>query len=781
MAQNKYKNSSFDDFHTILGKYLSRMRDVSLRDGQQSWDANRWKNDHILCVLKAYDHFAKTIYDYTGFKVPEAELSGGGEYLQPARFLGEDPFDNLKSRSSVAQNVGIMSLYRGRQAFGFLPVSDEIQYYAILQSAMLGNNILRSFDMMNDIENIKVSFDAFLKVREKQIASGCTRESALKYEFAICYMSAPAKGNAAYSHHDYADLITLFLQYAKEQALNVFPEDDLSTFLSVVCKDYGGQVTKTDQVCNLATICLETMHNAGFKNIAFNLHSHGQKPDILQTALECGFQIVDTAIGDLSGGPSHTNLRDILHVLMAGKGYNLNDYIDHPIFNALKSVEDRIAEIAKIHIPYRMPLEVISAQDISTHKIASGAASALWSLISNRWLTQLKDQINPEHLTGEDYHDMANFFIETLKNIYDPIHNSGIWYDAGQFNTVTPGSTIAYNQALLCTVAKYSGRRLALGQHYQAYKDLVMGRYGKNFGLDKGLGDTQQREIYLLENAVECLKNVTSSEDYALLLKRVQLDGLLNHTDRFHPQRYEIFAKVALEDFREVILSSHLGDDIKDKIIQQSYSHIFPKPEMTLRDGYKHLEELEAEGITFCKDSQSYGLSAYDQAALLIILMTTSDKGATIGKNVLRYKHDPKKERIGDIESERFGDIITLIGRNIPHIIEDMAKMETLENILLKDALLTDDKKEKTKKGIQVINKRFRDALRQMLSDLKENGYISSEDHHIYSLKRAKEAIRTFTIMKKNTLVQEISRTPPSFWQPAKEQWAEPEAQRKTS
>jgi pyruvate/oxaloacetate carboxyltransferase len=127
----QYSPESYDaSFNMALGRTLSRLRDVTIRDGQQSWDSNRWSNADSVDVIRLYGEYAALVKTHTGYDVPPIEVSGGGEYLQPARFLGENPFDNLCRLKQAAPDLTLQSLYRGRQGFAFTPSSDEIQYYA---------------------------------------------------------------------------------------------------------------------------------------------------------------------------------------------------------------------------------------------------------------------------------------------------------------------------------------------------------------------------------------------------------------------------------------------------------------------------------------------------------------------------------------------------------------------------------------------------------------------------------------------------------------------------
>jgi len=760
MTQNHAKNKIFEQ---VMAEIMPRLRDVSMRDGQQSWDANRWTNQQTLRVLKYYNDFSKCVTEYCGVTLPEQEVSGGGEYLQPARFLGENPFENLKSRKKYCTHHPIMSLYRGRQAFGFMPVSDEIGYHAIRQSAALGNNMLRVFDMMNDLDNLKPSIEAFLKVRQEQIEYGVSSKEQLRYEIAICYISEPVSGGAV-TPEDYANLIVSMLSYAKEKCDLYQNIGAFSDIISVVFKDYAGQCQTKDQISMLVQTARIKMDQAGFHNVHLNIHSHGAKAKILKEALTSGAYKVDTAIGDLADGPSHTNLRDMIALLLMDYGLNIKDYQDHPILLALSDIEKEIALLARIHKPYRMPLEVISAEDIASHKIASGAASALWNLICGRWHRQIKQQIDIADRAGKtDYDLQVDIFIRTLKKIYDPQTDTGIWKDAGQFHTVTPGSTIAYSQALTLVLAECAKRPLALAQHNQTFKDLIKGRYGQNIGLEKGYGDLSLRKAYLLEEALGVLEKSVPTDMYHYILKQSGLGELMQYPNHFAPERESILRDADIDLLRNKVKSSHISETIQEQVLAVSSVKPFPKKEQILEDVFPIIQTLESKNLFFSKESPSFGLSDSRQAALLLTLLYTTDKGYDIGRNMFLFQQD-QAQKLGDIEIGRYGDIFQIIQEDIVDIIEDMAKLETLENIAARQIRIQQPVKQATHQGMRQIKERFRKRLRKILGNLAEHGYGRIKNDELYSLHRTKEAIRIFSMTKKDTLIKEMASVPPILW-----------------
>src|SRR5579872_2870928 len=141
-------------FNKALGEVLSRLRDTSMRDGTQSRDANEWRLADLLPVAKELNQLDVVAFRETGKHLAPVEAFGGGSVLQPAQFSGEEPFDKLRKLHEAAPDLELQSLYRGRQAYGRLPISDEIQNLAVRESAANGLKVIRIFDMMNDIDNM---------------------------------------------------------------------------------------------------------------------------------------------------------------------------------------------------------------------------------------------------------------------------------------------------------------------------------------------------------------------------------------------------------------------------------------------------------------------------------------------------------------------------------------------------------------------------------------------------------------------------------------------------
>mgnify|MGYP000093217741 CR=1 FL=1 len=72
------------------------------------------------------------------------------------RYLGEDPWERLeKIKASVGNTSKLTALSRGRNLFGYNPYPDKIIKGFCRNSIESGLDIMRIFDALNDVENIK--------------------------------------------------------------------------------------------------------------------------------------------------------------------------------------------------------------------------------------------------------------------------------------------------------------------------------------------------------------------------------------------------------------------------------------------------------------------------------------------------------------------------------------------------------------------------------------------------------------------------------------------------
>jgi len=149
-------------------KYL-KIRDVTLRDGQQSQFATRMNNNQIKAVLEDYRQSHFYAMEVWGGAVPDSVM----------RYLGEDPWDRLASiKEGIGDASKLTALSRGRNLFGYVPYPDSVIEGFCKNAIASGIDIMRIFDALNDIDNMKASI-RFVK------------EAGGSADCAVCYTVDP--------------------------------------------------------------------------------------------------------------------------------------------------------------------------------------------------------------------------------------------------------------------------------------------------------------------------------------------------------------------------------------------------------------------------------------------------------------------------------------------------------------------------------------------------------------------------------------------------------------
>lgn len=124
------------------------IRDLTLRDGQQSAFATRMKQEQIDRVLPLYTEAKFYAMEVWGGAVPDSVM----------RYLNENPWDRLEKIKAGINDVSkLTALSRGRNLFGYSPYSDEIIEGFCKNAIKSGLGIMRIFDALNDVDNIKAT------------------------------------------------------------------------------------------------------------------------------------------------------------------------------------------------------------------------------------------------------------------------------------------------------------------------------------------------------------------------------------------------------------------------------------------------------------------------------------------------------------------------------------------------------------------------------------------------------------------------------------------------
>lgn len=123
-----------------------KIRDLTLRDGQQSSFATRMNQAQIDRCLPYYKEANFYAMEVWGGAVPDSVM----------RYLNENPWTRLETIHQAVGDVSkLTALSRGRNLFGYSPYTDEIIDGFCRNAIRSGLGIMRIFDALNDVDNVR--------------------------------------------------------------------------------------------------------------------------------------------------------------------------------------------------------------------------------------------------------------------------------------------------------------------------------------------------------------------------------------------------------------------------------------------------------------------------------------------------------------------------------------------------------------------------------------------------------------------------------------------------
>ncbi|RKD27526.1 oxaloacetate decarboxylase, alpha subunit [Caminicella sporogenes DSM 14501] len=228
-----------------------------LRDAHQSLIATRLKIDEIVPILEKLDE--------VGYNA--LECWGGATFDSCLRFLNEDPWERLRVIRKHVKKTKLQMLLRGQNILGYKHYADDVVIEFVKKSIANGIDIIRIFDALNDVRNLKVAIET-------------TKKEGGHAQAAISYTISPVH------------TINTYVKLAKDME-NMGAD-------SICIKDMSGLLTPYTAYDLISAIKKEV-------DIPIELHSHATSGLASMTylkAIEAGVDIIDTAISPFALGTS---------------------------------------------------------------------------------------------------------------------------------------------------------------------------------------------------------------------------------------------------------------------------------------------------------------------------------------------------------------------------------------------------------------------------------------------------------------------------------------------
>lgn len=306
--------------------------DTTFRDAHQSLLATRMRTYDMLKVAKAF-----------AIKHPQTfsmEVWGGATFDVCIRFLKEDPWKRLAAIRAAVPNILLQMLIRGCNGVGYSAYPDNLIEKFVEKSWETGVDIFRIFDSLNWMPNIAPCIE-MVRNRTNGIAEG-----------ALCYTGDILDPERTKYSLEY------YLRLAKDlenAGAHILAIKDMSGLL----KPYA------------AKILVEALKDT--VNIPVHLHTHDTsslQPASYLMAIEAGVDVIDCAIGSLSGLTSQPNFNAVVEMMKFHERENLYD------IRSLNQFSDYWEAVRAYYYPFESGLKA-SAADVFQHEIPGGQYSNL--------------------------------------------------------------------------------------------------------------------------------------------------------------------------------------------------------------------------------------------------------------------------------------------------------------------------------------------------------------------------------------------------------------------
>ncbi len=382
------------------------IEDISLRDGHQSLFATRGRTEDMIPVAEKMDEI--------GFWA--AEVWGGATFDTMHRFLGEDPWERLRTLKRYFKKTKFSMLLRGQNLVGYRNYADDVAKLFVKKTVDNGMDIFRTFDALNDYRN----FETVVPV---------IKECGAHFQGCMCYtLTEPRLGGEVYN-------LDYYIQKAKDL-------EDMGAD-SICIKDMAGLLAPYDAY-ELVKALKENVKPL------IHLHSHftsGMSPMVHLKAIEAGVDIIDTCMTPYAYRTSHAALEPFVMSLL---GTNRDTGFD---INALAKINEILERDVMPKYKHLLDDSKVSVIDINVllHQTPGGMLSNL--------VNQLKEM------------DALDKIDEVYKQL------PRVRKELGQVPLVTPTSQIVGTQTVNNVLFDTEDERYKMVT--AQVQDLCYGLYGK--------------------------------------------------------------------------------------------------------------------------------------------------------------------------------------------------------------------------------------------------------------------------------------------------------------
>ena len=318
--------------------------DTILRDAHQSQAATRMRIEDMIPALERLDNMGYW----------SLECWGGATFDSCMRFLGEDPWERLRTIKAHTPKTKLQMLFRGQNILGYKHYGDDVVDAFVKKSIENGIEVIRIFDALNDPRNLE------------QAVKSCKKYGGI-CETAISYTVSPVH-NEEY-----------FVKLAKTF-------EDMGA--DVICiKDMANLLLPYDAY-SLVKKLKESV------KVPIHLHTHnttGTGDMTYLKACEAGVDIIDTALSPMANGTSQPSTEAIVATL---KGSDRDTGLD-------------LEKLADVASHFRGVADKLKAQGILDPKVLNVDGKTLIYQVPGGMLSNLLSQLKQAGKEDKYYDALA--------------------------------------------------------------------------------------------------------------------------------------------------------------------------------------------------------------------------------------------------------------------------------------------------------------------------------------------------------------------------------------
>src|SRR5665648_237883 len=379
----------------MAGKNPIKFTDTTFRDGHQSLLATRMRSEDIIPFMERMDQMGY-------FAI---EVWGGATFDTTHRFLGDDPWERIRTIKGILKKTPTMMLLRGQNLVGYRNYADDLTYRFVRYAAEAGVDIFRVFDALNDMRNWEVAVKALMDAKKAGLMA--------HFQAAVCYSLTQRRMGGPIFNLDY------YVNFTKKS-------EDMGAD-SVVLKVMAGMCSPND-----AYAIIKGMKETIKIPVEFHTHyTSGSGSMSYLKAIEAGVDVLDTCLSPFALRTSQPAIEPLIVAV---------EQTDRATDMDLAGLIEIGYDLEKVAVKYRDLLDTSKMAQIDTGVLLHQIPGGMYSNLVNQ-LKEL-DALDRIHEVMDDLPQTRQELGQVIHHLVDPVQGVQLFELVHQVGVHAPGDLV---------------------------------------------------------------------------------------------------------------------------------------------------------------------------------------------------------------------------------------------------------------------------------------------------------------------------------------------------